>query len=621
MSGFVAVWNEDGSPVDLHLLVRMVEFLRSRGPHADGIHVAAGAALGFAALDVTGQPHHDRAPFTLDRQRWIVGDGRIDGRRDLLAQLAAGDCAPLAADVTDLELMLRAYLRWGDECTTHLLGDFAFAVLDETDRRLFCARDQLGIKPLFHARVGRTVLVSNTLDCLRCDPRLSTVLNETAVADFLMFGGNQELDTTIFRDIARLPPAHSVSWSRRGCRQRRYWTLPIDEPIAFRRPDDYIDRFGELLRDAVDDRIAGRRVGVLMSGGVDSTTIAATAAALARERGSGPTVEAITSVYDRLIPDDERRYASMAAEWLDIPIRFDVRDDETSIGDWDRVDVRTPEPVASPPAFAAAVEMLRQVAQSTPVLLYGEGPDNALLYEWRPYLSHLIATRAFATLVRAGFADLWWHPRPIFWSSIRQRLSTRADAERWRAELPAWLEPEFARTCCQERWDAWQREPRSPHPIRPKGYASFATPHWQSLFDDCDITGACGQVEFRHPFLDLRLLRYLLAVPAIPWCRNKLLVRRSMRGALPRAILARKKTPVPVSPDFERVRSGGWPALAPSPELRRFVNPDKIPDAPRNEVEMRAALRPLGLGHWLDRLNSVGGENSSHDIRFVAQGA
>ena len=105
--------------------------------------------------------------------------------------------------------------------------------------------------------------------------------------------------------------------------------------------------------------------------------------------------------------------------------------------------------------------------------------------------------------------------------------------------------------------------------------AGSATVRWQSLFEDCDITRRAELTEIRHPFLDLRLLQYMLALPAMPWCRNKLIIRRAMRTALPGDVLRRKKSAVRVSPDFERAAAVGFPRLAPSPNLLRYVNPGK----------------------------------------------
>jgi asparagine synthase (glutamine-hydrolysing) len=600
MSGIVGMLNLDGSPVDGSLLRRMTAYLAFRGPDRQRVRVMNHAGLGHALLETTEDSEREEQPFTLDRRRWIVADARVDARQDLVTELRARQQEDITADATDVELILRAYCVWGDDCVTHLLGDFTFAVWDEPQQRLFCARDQLGVKPLFYARLGQTVVISNALDCIRLHPAASDELNDRAIADFLLFGANLETDTTSFRDIRRLPSAHCMTWSKEATQCRRYWTLPVDEPIYFARADAYTDRFMELLRAAVRDRLRTRRVGVLMSGGVDSPTLAAVAVGLLRERSTDFSLRAITSVYDRLIPDSERHYAGLVAHYLGIPITYDVRDDETSITNWDEVSVHTPEPVDNPAAFAAGVEFYKNMTTHARVFLYGEGPDNALRYEWRSYLSHLLARRRVGSLIRALSNDLLMHPRVPLWSSIRQLAGARAYKKRWREVFPGWLNEEFAARCgCRERWDARQHRSSSPHPVRPLGYEGFRAVHWQPLFEDCDITGASSRAEIRHPFLDLRLLQYMLALPAMSWCRNKLIIRRSMRTSLPSEVLRRKKTSIPVSPDFKRVLASGFPRMEPSPGLLRYVNPGKIPSVPRSTLELRAALRPFGLNYWL----------------------
>ena len=612
MSGVVAMVNLDGAPLDRRLLDRMTDYLAFRGPDARRVHVTRDAGLGHTLLRVTDESAYERQPFTLDGRTWIVADARVDGRDDLLARLAEREPDTCAANATDVELIARAYGVWKEECVTHLLGDFAFVVWDETRRQLFCARDQLGVKPLFYARLGQTIVISNTLECVRLHHQVSNDLNDLAIADFLVFGDNQEHDTTVFRDIQRLPPAHCMTWSIDATRCRRYWTLPVEEPIHFRRARDYTDRFTELVHTATRDRLRTRTVGVLMSGGVDSTTLAAVARDLLRERPAGFHLQAFTSVYDELIPDSERYYAGLAAAHLNIPIRFDVRDKETSVTQSDELSIRTPEPVENPAAFAAGIKFSKDASTGTRLFLYGEGPDNALLYEWRPYLSNLLTGRRYGLLVRALSYDLMMHPRVPLWTSIRQ-VVTRGTARR-DEEFPAWLNDRFAaRYRCRERWEARRRATPTPHPYRPRGYAAFSDTRWQSFFDYFDISGASSHSETRHPFFDLRLLQYMLAVPAMPWCRSKLLIRRSMQGALPREVIRRKKTPLAASPDFTRVARSGFPRLVPTPALSNYVNVEKMPSAPANEVEMRALLRPLGLNYWLGRLSSAGNEDTLED--------
>ena len=420
MSGVVAMVNLDGAPLDRRLLDRMTDYLAFRGPDARRVHVTRDAGLGHTLLRVTDESAYERQPFTLDGRIWIVADARVDARDDLIARLAEREPDTCAANATDVELIARAYGVWKEECVTHLLGDFAFVVWDETRRQLFCARDQMGVKPLFYARLGQTIVISNTLECVRLHHQVSNDLNDLAIADFLVFGNNQEHDTTVFRDIQRLPPAHCMTWSIDATQCRRYWTLPVDEPIHFKRADDYTDRFTELVQRATRDRLRTGSVGVLMSGGVDSTTLAAVARDLLRERPDGFRLQAFTSVYDELIPDSERHYAGLAAAHLNIPIRFDVRDNETSITQSDELSIRTPEPVENPAAFAAGIKFSKDASTGTRLFLYGEGPDNALLYEWRPYLSNLLSARRYGLVVRALSYDLVMHPRVPLWTSIRQ---------------------------------------------------------------------------------------------------------------------------------------------------------------------------------------------------------
>ena len=608
MSGIVAMVNLDGAAIDRRLLERMTDYLTFRGPDARSVHISGNAGLGHALLRVTDESAYERQPFTLDGRIWIVADARVDARDDLIAGLASRDPDTCAAHATDVELIARAFAAWKEECVMHLLGDFAFVVWDEPRRRLFCARDHFGVKPLFYARVGPTIVISNTLECVRLHHQVSNDLNDLAIADFLLFGENQEHDTTSFRDIQRLPPAHCMTCSIDATRRRRYWTLRVDEPIHFKRAGDYTDRFMELMQHATRDRLRTGSAGVLMSGGIDSTTLAAVARNLLRERPDGFHLQAFTSVYDELIPDSERHYAGLAAAHLNIPIRFDVRDHETSITRSDDLSVRTAEPVDNPAAFAAGIRFSKDAARWTRLFFYGEGPDNALLYEWQPYLSNLLSGKRYGRLVRALSYDLAMHPRVPLWTSIRQ-VARRRTPRRDEA-FPAWLNDRLAaRYRCRERWEARRRR-TAPHPFRPRAYAAFSDTRWQSFFDFFDISGGLSHSETRHPFFDLRLLQYMLAVPAMPWCRSKLLIRRSMQGALPREVIRRKKTPLAASPDFTRVTRWGFPRLVPTPALSSYVDVEKMPSAPATEVEMRALLRPLGLNYWLRCLSSAGSEDN-----------
>ena len=125
----------------------------------------------------------------------------------------------------DAELILHAYHAWGDDCVNHLIGDFAFAIWDGRERRVFCARDHFGVKPFYYAQRRHFFVFSNTLTCVRLHPSVPDDLNDLAIADFLLFGVNRDASTTAFEGIARLPAAGALTLSATGARRSRYWAL------------------------------------------------------------------------------------------------------------------------------------------------------------------------------------------------------------------------------------------------------------------------------------------------------------------------------------------------------------------------------------------------------------
>jgi asparagine synthase (glutamine-hydrolysing) len=602
MSGVLAVFNRDGTPVDRGRFDLLTTELVFRGSGGRSTRLAANVGLAHSRLDLSPGCLRGEQPHTIDGTAWIVADVRLDARADLIAALRRAGREECRADAPDADLILRAYHAWGEQCLERLAGDFVFAIWNGLTEQLFVARDQLGVKPLYYAESTAFVVVSNTLDCVRRHHAVSNELNDSAIADFLTYGFNHDPGTTSFRDVRRMPAAHAATWSSDHCRTRRYWSMPIDQPVHFKRAEDYTARFVEVMSDAVRDRLGAPRIGILMSGGLDSPTLAAVARRVLGANAGGELM-AMTSVYDRLIPDAERQYASAVADHLRIPIRFDVRDDEISIAQWDQVTIHSPEPVESPPALAASRRFFEEAALDARVFFYGEGPDNALRYEWRPYMAHMLSRGQVARLMRAVAHDFLLQPRLPFWSWMA-RSRRRAVEE---PLPPVWLRPELAERCgLRNRSSAGERVPsaQAGHPIKPAAYRSFEDVRWQTLFESCDLSGAWCGAEIRHPFLDLRVLRYMLSLPSMPWCRNKAIIRHTMRDELPATVLQRRKSPLGAVPDYERVKRSGLPRLDPTPALLNYVNPDKIPSVPASAPELRSLMRPFGLNYWLRGLGA-----------------
>lgn len=477
-------------------------------------------------------------------------------------------------------VILDAYEKWGEDCVHHLIGDFAFAIWDERRQRFFCARDHFGVKPFYYTYINKEFRFSSALNDLRQNPKVSNTLNEIAVGDYLLFGVNQDLSTTIFKDIQRLPPGHLLTVKNGSLTTRRYWTPEPSNEVRFRKPESYVERFAELLAQAVSDRVNTERVSISMSGGLDSTTLAAIA------RSQNKEVHAFSVVYDSLIPDEERRYSTLAANHLGIPIthlsadRYELFDEQVP-GEMDQ-----PEPFLISPLTGQFNDLLRLCADFSPVMLTGYDGD-AIINAAQP--SRLRGVKKV----------------------VRRLLTEKREATEG---LPYnWIDESFAqRTNLLERWKKPSVNP-----------ASNANPMWTALFEGYDSNSTRLNLEVRHPFIDIRLVEYLAGIPIKPWRVNKHILREALKNKLPAAVLNRRKTPLAGDPALQMVRRASVRCLERievSPQLRAFVNLNRRRSLADEETSdgLWANLRIFALNYWLTNSQPVVRRTSQTQATKVA---
>jgi len=601
----VGIFGRDGAPVDRPLLESLTHFLGYRGPDACEIWVDGPVGFGHTLLRTTYESLAENQPAGLDRTFSITADARIDCRAELVAELTqAGRKIRQAAP--DPELILHAYAAWQEACVQHLRGDFAFAIWDARRKKLFCARDHFGVKPFYYAALGSAFLFGNTLDCMRLHPDVSEELNDSAIADFLLFGLNCDETTTTFRDIRRLPPAHFLSVSVEGLRTGRYWSPPTDGRIRYHRPDDYVEHFQMVMQAAVADRLRINRAGIFLSGGLDSSSIAAMARELSVKSGGTTDLRAYTIVYESLIPDREGEHARTVAEFLGIPIRcfsmdglklFDRSNDPAFV---------LPEPVEDP--FAAALfDHYKGIAADCRVVLAGDGGDELMYFQMWPYTRDLIRNRHWRRLFTDGRHFLRLRRFPS--RGIRSR------AERALGKgpaFPSWFAPELTRRLrLEERWAEITSGARTwEHPIVPKAHASLSGPRWSRVFELADPGLTHSAVEVRYPFLDLRVVNYLLAIPPFPWTFGKQLTRAAMSGHLPESIRRRPKTPLEGDPLVEVLQSPGTAWVDQTrwtEQIERYVNTGALPllNGQRDSECASNVVRAHSLNFWLQLASGV----------------
>lgn len=565
--------------------------------------------LGHALLGTTRESSGERQPATLEGRYRIVADARLDCRAELIADLQRAK-QKVPSSASDGELLLHAYANWGMTCVDHLRGDFSFAIWDAQHKQLFCGRDHFGIKPFYYAQVGELFLFSNTLNWLRLHPRISKDLNEAAIGDFLLFGLNYDNATTSFRDIQRLPPAHTLTVSPRVLQIKRYWAPPTDGRIRYAKAGEYVEHFQSILEAAVADRLRTDKLGILLSGGLDSSSVAAVAKESSRKNPAATEICGYTYIYKSLIPDQEEDYAREVAEFLRIPVKFMAMDEAQLFERWDDPEVSGPEPVEDP--FLAGISVAhRDISSDCRVLLSGEGGDELMDFQMWPYTADLWSTGKWRQLLTDLANYLWVRPFP--WRGIRARAMQWVGRDPDQPVFPRWLNQEFSRReNLEARWNGENQLPNwwPMHSIRPRGHRSLALPLWTHLFEQDDPGATRCLVETRYPFLDLRMVNYLLAIPPFPWFFKKTLVREAMTGRLPERIRMRPKTPLqgdPVSAQLRRTGADRLKEIPWSPDLDCYI--DRLamiaPHRKMDQEQASGSLRPYCLNIWLQSAQKI----------------
>ncbi|HKO96942.1 MAG TPA: asparagine synthase-related protein [Pyrinomonadaceae bacterium] len=617
MSGIVGIINLDGAPVDRDLLRRMTDSMSYRGPDAREIWIDNNVGFGHAMLRTTFEAETEKQPLTLDGKVWLTADARIDGRAELITKLEAKLGTTLRVEdrsngsdsrlPNDAELILHAYHAWGEDCVKHLIGDFAFVIWDKPNRKLFCARDHLGVKPFYYITKNRQFYFSSSPHCLRKHPLLSAGFNEQAIGDFLIFEMNRDGATSAFKDISRLPPAHILRIKEESLTVSSYWRLSPENEIHYSKRTDYLEQFEHLMLDAVRDRLRTPSASMLLSGGMDSTTVAAFCRRAARQNNNCE-LQAFTYVYDHLMPDQERHFSGIAARALSMPISY-LACDQYKLFQTPRQRSQ-PAEIINEPLRAFFADFVSLIGGKSRVAVTGDSGD-ALLCPDNNYPQKVMRSLSLIKLLQDTTYSLFANgriPRMGFRRSLKSFFGI-SKRKNYLPSYPSWINPDFeSRLSLRDRWNEANNKKEPAFPRRQRAFESMTHPMWPQLFEDYDPDTTGAVVEFRYPFFDKRVVSFLLNIPSLPWCFDKALLRISTKPDLPETIRKRSKTLIVRDPILVRVEKPEWQLtdyFRPVPMLSNYVDVQKIDKADwlRSEHAIWMHVRPLSLNFWLQSLS------------------
>lgn len=302
MSGIFGIFRRDGHPAALSTMVAMRRAMASWGPDGGDMWLDGCAGLGQVRLHSTPEARYERLPYVDTAGGFVfTAAARLDNRDELLADV--GCSAEDATVISDGDLLRQAYLRWGADCVKRVYGDWSFAAYHPAEHRLFLARDHFGYTALYYYADPHIFAFASSQQALLDLKLAPRVMDELYVAQVLVSWTAYHGERTVYKTIKRLPPAHYLTVTPERQDTYCYWYLENTPELRLPRREDYVDAFREVFDEAVKTRLrtpsmladgGAGQLAVSMSGGLDSGSVAVTAARFLRP--SGGRLTAFTAV-------------------------------------------------------------------------------------------------------------------------------------------------------------------------------------------------------------------------------------------------------------------------------------------------------------------------------------
>jgi asparagine synthase (glutamine-hydrolysing) len=563
MCGIVGKLNLDGTqPVRRELIRQMKDEILHRGPDGEGDYFSGPVGLGHRRLSIIGLESGAQPMSNEDGTVWVVYNGEIYNFPELRTELE-GRGHTFKSD-TDTEVIVHLYEELGAESVERLRGMFAFALWDERKQLLLLARDRIGIKPLYYVNTGKALVFASEIKSLLVDPSVERRVNPRAIDRFLTYyylPGEE----TLFEGIYKLDPGHYMTVHNGRMTKKRYWDLRFEISPRWTHFDEAVEALRALLRSTVKDHmISDVPVGVLLSGGVDSTGVLRYAVEQTKKRINTFTVGFAGEEFA-----DERPYARLAAQ------HYGTLHHEITINAKDFYEFlpkyvwHMEEPVCEPPAFALYYVSRLARESSVKVLLSGEGGDEAFggYNKYRNLLALEGLKSAFGS-ARGSLRFMLEALGSVGWKGFEKYalLVDRPLAEYYFSCTATPYTPfnrlkqvlykkDFAdsiRGPSDEPTQCLFKEIASLPLLHQLLYVDTKTWLPDDLLVKADKMTMATSVELRVPLLDFQVLDFAASLPPhfkVQGRSTKRILKAALRDSVPPAILKRKKVGFPVPYD------------------------------------------------------------------------
>ncbi len=553
MSGIVGLYYLDSQLAQPEVLGRMLEAVAHRGSDGADIWYKDSVGLGHRLLWTTRESLLENMPEASEDDNFVItADARIDNRDELINLLELNN----PDKITDSQIILAAYQKWGDDCPDKLLGDFAFAIWNQKQQKLFCARDHFGVKPFYYYSSESVFAFASEIKAIFALSEIPRIINEERIGDYLI-GNFEDLTITSYKNVFRLPPASRMTVSPESINVESYWSLDPSKETRFSSDEEYAAKFLEIFTEAVRCRLRSfSNVGSMLSGGLDSSSITCLARKLLPEEKQLLTFSAI---FDRVSECDERQYINTVINKGNYQPHYFHGDRRTPLTDIEQIFWHEDEAFFAP-GLAMMTWGICQLARDrgVSVLLDGHDGDSTVSHGFG-YLDELAKAGRWFTLFQEirGVAKIYeespwrgfWNyfygyglsrTKPVkLWRKIKQKLqkasSTKKDSQQ---STDSNFNLDFVRRINLDRREQQFKE------IENSSRQNSQAQHYRILtqglhpfaLEVFDKAAAAFSLELRYPFWDKRLVEFCFSLPpeqklSQGWTR--IVMRRAMEDILP----------------------------------------------------------------------------------------
>lgn len=539
----------------------MSDILAHRGSDGEHTWVDGNVGLGHRMLWTTPESLNEHLPLVEKSTGCtITADARIDNREELYALLEIRK--PIAV-ISDSELILAAYAKWGESCPEKLIGDFVFVIWDSRKHALFCARDPIGVKHFYYYySPGRFFAFASEIKALLGLRNVPQQLNELSVANHLLPTYEDKINT-LYQGIVRLPANHSLLVEREALKFRQYWMPDLSRELRLRSDEDYAEAFREIFTEAVRCRLRSAfPVGSMLSGGLDSSSITCVASRLLAEDRQAP-LHTFSAVWPSLAENnpkiDERCFMNAVIGQGGVEPHYIYADKISPLDEWEKLFWHQDNAVSAPNMYMDWAIFKEARKQGVRILMGGTDGDTTVTYGYEDLVDFvrrgwwIRLAKEISALSRnmprrsSKFRKLIWNSafNPVIPESIKQvgRLLRGRPRVGGRATLPGHcrtrpFNPEFAqRIGLRDHYWNLQDDSYPLHVTTKENHWYGVTcGMWAYILESFEKAGAAQSLELRYPFFDQRLIEFCLALPPGQklnggWTRS--ILRRAMTGILP----------------------------------------------------------------------------------------